>query len=443
MAPLWQQGHDKPLAIHLLVYLPDYHVKNRELLSFDSNCLIDAGNRNELPAHILSLLEASPYEEDEEVPIADIETFLSQQFELSLDIGALIETQQRHYRFHDAGVCRTLGGLSFSPYHLLIEGPAGSGKTQIAMELFSSYLSKNKRPLYLCFNRPLAESVRTAIPEGGFVGNIDRFTDLYMKERAIYDHADHDLGELLTELRNLANKEPIADEWMFDALIVDEAQDLSAEQFMFARCFLRDDSPIVVLRDQMQNLYGKGFTFEATVRLELTGNYRCSQDVIDFTQKLLGRSDNNSYGLKTGIESGLATYRDIEQQRQLLIETINAYLHRGYAIADIAVLSGKGRERSELAAISHIGDFALRKFTGDYTEDGKQIYTEGELELDSIYRYKGRQKAVIILTELDFSDWSERVERLIYCGCTRARLELMVLMSEQAGACVLQRLSRN
>jgi hypothetical protein len=72
----------------------------------------------------------------------------------------------------------------------------------------------------------------------------------------------------------------------------------------------------------------------------------------------------------------------------LLIETIIGYLDRGYVIADIAVLSGKGRERSELAAISHIGDFALRKFTGDYTEDGKQIYTEGELELDSIYRYK-------------------------------------------------------
>lgn len=99
--------------------------------------------------------------------------------------GALIETQQRHYKFYDAGVCRTLSSLSFSPDHLLIEGPAGSGKTQIAMELFSSYLLKNKRPLYLCFNRPLAESVRTAIPEGGFVCNIDRFTDLYMKERAI------------------------------------------------------------------------------------------------------------------------------------------------------------------------------------------------------------------------------------------------------------------
>ncbi len=437
---LWRQGHSKPLAIHLLIYLPDYHVKNRDLLGFDSNCLIDASNKDALPELIRSLLESSPYEKDEKAPIADIETFFTQQFELSLDIGALIETQQRHYKFYDAGVCRTLSSLSFSPYHLLIEGPAGSGKTQIAMELFSSYLLKNKRPLYLCFNRPLAESVRTAIPEGGFVCNIDRFTDLYMKERAIYDHADHELGELLADLRDLANREPIADEWMFDALIVDEAQDLSEEQFMFARCFLRDDSPIVVMRDQMQNLYGKGFAFDATVSLALTGNYRCSQDVIDFTQSLLGRSDDNACGLKTGIESGLATYASTEQLLQLIVESIKGYLDRGYALADIAVLSGKGRERSELASISHIGDYALRKFTGDYTEDGKQIYTEGELEFDSIYRYKGRQKAVIILAELDFDEWSERMERLIYCGCTRARLELMVLMSEEAGACVLRRL---
>ena len=68
-------------------------------------------------------------------------------------------------------------------------------------------------------------------------------------------------------------------------------------------------------------------------------------------------------------------------------------------------------------------------FTGKYDSDGNQLWTEGRLTFDSIYRFKGQEAPAVILVDVEpNTEHLERAEQLLYCGMTRAtvRLDLVV-----------------
>ena len=76
-----------------------------------------------------------------------------------------------------------------------------------------------------------------------------------------------------------------------------------------------------------------------------------------------------------------------------------------------------------------IGNHSIRRFTNEYDEQKNQVYTEGDVVFDTIFRYKGQQAPVIILTDLDESlALNERSRKILYCAMARATvlLELMV-----------------
>ena len=95
----------------------------------------------------------------------------------------------------------------------------------------------------------------------------------------------------------------------------------------------------------------------------------------------------------------------------------------------IAIVSCRGQKSTALADVDRIGKQKLRKFTGKYNANTEQIYTDGELNFDTIFRFKGQQAPCVILVDLD-----ETIERedywvgVLYCAMTRptVRLELVV-----------------
>jgi superfamily I DNA and RNA helicase len=79
--------------------------------------------------------------------------------------------------------------------------------------------------------------------------------------------------------------------------------------------------------------------------------------------------------------------------------------------------------------LDKVGGLDLRQFTGDYDNDGNQIWTEGRLTYDSIYRFKGQEAPAVILVDVDpDTEHLGRAEQLLFCGMTRAtvRLDLVV-----------------
>ncbi|HIE71183.1 MAG TPA: hypothetical protein EYP98_14005 [Planctomycetes bacterium] len=116
------------------------------------------------------------------------------------------------------------------------------------------------------------------------------------------------------------------------------------------------------------------------------------------------------------------TPRDLQKQ-------LSRVLHRlvedeGIDPYDIAVLSGGNRERGPLANVEQVGNFTL---TDDFFAGGrKQIF------FDSIHRFKGLEKLVIILIDLGkhLAEDKSR-ESVIYVGATRAKGHLVVIESAE------------
>ena len=52
--------------------------------------------------------------------------------------------------------------------------------------------------------------------------------------------------------------------------------------------------------------------------------------------------------------------------------------------------------------------------------------------LESIYRFKGQSAPCVILTEVDFDRFDERIARKLFVGATRATMKLMIVATARA-----------
>lgn len=73
----------------------------------------------------------------------------------------------------------------------------------------------------------------------------------------------------------------------------------------------------------------------------------------------------------------------------------------------------------------------LRKFLGRYTADGEPVWSEGELLIESVHRFKGQSAMGVVLAEVDFDQLDEAARRRLFVGMTRAQLGLEVVVSRR------------
>ncbi len=84
---------------------------------------------------------------------------------------------------------------------------------------------------------------------------------------------------------------------------------------------------------------------------------------------------------------------------------------------------------------------SLRSFTGAYDLFGTPVFREGGLLAESVYRFKGQSAPALIFTEIDFEELDEQTLRKLFVGMTRARLKLVLVMSERASLQIVDRMS--
>jgi hypothetical protein len=80
--------------------------------------------------------------------------------------------------------------------------------------------------------------------------------------------------------------------------------------------------------------------------------------------------------------------------------------------------------------IKELAGVQLKKFQY-FSESGEAIWSEGNLLTDSIFRFKGQCADAVILTEIDFDEFTESVKKRLFVGLTRARLMVSLIVSER------------
>jgi superfamily I DNA and RNA helicase len=69
------------------------------------------------------------------------------------------------------------------------------------------------------------------------------------------------------------------------------------------------------------------------------------------------------------------------------------------------------------------------------------MFTEGDILIDSVHRFKGRAAPCVVFTEIDFDTLDDKAVRRILVGATRATMKLTLVVSETSAKVLLERLT--
>lgn len=425
---LYKRPGCSKIRVENLLYCPDYRVQRIETAGLSPERIIDSRRRDELAVVIQQFLPEGKMS----LQATRVDPFLRGLIQLEPDVSALVGRAE-------ALVTRVAGGLAhwarqieIEPFRLRVVGTAGSGKTQLALKEFEATIEAGGRPLYVCFNRPLADHFAQIAPRGGVAATLHMLCDQFLRDYGITPdfRRPHAFDRLVEEAAAL----PIRSDWLFDTVIVDEGQDFRVEWRDLVFRYAREDARILWLEDPMQNLYDlPEVPLPGWVRLRANSNYRSPRGVVNLFAELLPEGGViEPAGPLLDAEVEVLTYADATGLAAQVKEGLRLCQVAGYRPEDIAIVSFRGREQSALFAYTQLGRYTLRTFTGDYDLLGHPLYSDGKVLLDTVYRFKGQAAPAIVFAELDFDALDDRTVRKLFVGMTRARLKLVLVLSERA-----------
>jgi hypothetical protein len=313
-----------------------------------------------------------------------------------------------------------------------VTGPAGCGKTMLAIEVAIHLAAKGNDVLLTCFNKGLVGHLRrsTDSVSGLRVANFHTLcVDLAREagiavpeptggdDRELYDHR---LPELLEEAaRRLGPR--------FDVIVVDEAQDFRPWWWAALLSLHRDpdEGMLYLFADDNQNLYGGGdLPIAEEDRLPpLPANLRNTRRIHEFVSVFYDADRKPAGRGPQGTPVQVLDYTDEASLERLVgLVVTNLVQAEGVPLEDIVLLTPAGRGKSILRSLGRVGDVEL-------TDEP----VEGKLLWSSVHAFKGLERPVVILAELG-ERHEEDVDRYLYVGGSRARNHLIVVARERVAA---------
>ena len=425
-----QNRKGEQLNIDYLIYCPDHTVKNINAAGIDRERVVDGNSKARLSEYIERLLDvdimASP------ALITELHDFFLSSLHIVPDVVSYKSSQERVYRQLLSGLSDVIDNLKFEPFRLRVTGTAGSGKTQVTVAFCDRMLEQGRKPLLLCFNRPLADGLREIVSTGVTVNTYHGFCrEVAEAIGATIDFSKVREDGFWRDVQNILLENGLEEASNFDCLIVDEGQDFDAEMYEIIKLFLTKDAVQLWLEDPLQNLRGmEAVPLPGFVTYNETSNFRTPTSIAGFIKQSLGQ-EFRQRNMLPGLGVHIFEYSRKNQLEGKLVHRINELIKAGFKLGDIAIISCRGMDSTALRETDRLGQHYVRRFTGKYDEHDNQIYTEGELIFDTIFRYKGQQAPVIILNDLDESlEVNERTRKILYCAMTRATVLLELIIEE-------------
>jgi hypothetical protein len=427
-----------------LLYCPDYHVRHPESAGVVAGRIVDASRRDRLPEVVAELLPADA-PADAALKLPELHRFLRDVIQLESDVSALLGRARDMVTRVSGGLAHWARQLEMTPWRLRVTGTAGSGKTQLALAEYRAAIDAGRRPLYVCFNRPLADHF-AAIAPAGAAGQGLACTFHMLCERIVRAHGetpDFSAADAFARLEARAAELAPGAEFRFDAVIVDEGQDFSEAWRDQVLRLAEPAARLLWLEDPLQNLYGRPpVALPGWVGLRATGNYRSPRGVVRMLRSLLP-DEQPAIEAHSPFDAGeveILAYADTAGMLQQVKEAVRLCYSAGFRKQDVAIVSYHGRENSQLMRHDRLGANTLRSFSGRYDLLGQPIFGEGDLLLESVYRFKGQAAPAVIFAEIDFETLDDRALRKLFVGTTRAMLKLVLVISEGAARQLLARL---
>lgn len=426
----------QPIRLEHLLYCPDHVVRSPATAGLSPERIIDAQRREVLCQWIQQVL---PVGEDDALA-ARVDRFLCDIIQLETDVSALVGQARAMVTRVSGGLAHWARQLDLEPFRLRVTGTAGSGKTQLALAEYRAAIEAGKRPLYVCFNRPLADHFARIAPAGGHVGTFHMLCDQLLRAAGITP--DFQQPDAFGRLVAAAAEREVTPAFLFDSVIVDEGQDFAPAWRDLVLRHARPDGRVLWLEDPLQNLYGQPpVELPGWVRLRAESNFRSPRPVVKLLQAIVPPEVKIEAAAPiAAAEVEFLVYRDDATLRECVKDGIRQCYAAGFRKGDVALLSYRGRESSRLLGFNQLGPHTLRTFTGEYDVHGRPVYSDGDVLAETVHRFKGQSAPAVVLAEVDFETLDDQAVRRLFVGATRATMKLVLVLSERAAGILVERL---
>lgn len=315
----------------------------------------------------------------------------------------------------------------------LIYGPAGTGKTLLAVEGARRAAAAGERTALFCYNAGLADWLKRqfldlpAASRPRFAGTLHQFMRQTVPEMMPPKEDRDDFFESrLPEAAAERLQSPC-----FDRIIADEGQDLLRDSFLD----VMDRSLAGGLRRgrwtmfgdfSMQAIYTEVSGSELTdrlarradfARLRLTVNCRNTRNICQEIETVTGVSFRQPPGLTApGPAVEYLTWSDPAEEAEKMDRLLQHLREQKVRPEDIVILSPvrRGKSAAGLLRSTQVKDF---KAAGG-----------GAVRFCTVHGFKGLESRVVILADIA----SFENEKLAYVGMSRATAALYVMVSKQA-----------
>jgi hypothetical protein len=335
---------------------------------------------------------------------------------------------------------------------VLFTGPAGTGKTVLALECARREVAKGNRCLLLCYTRHLGRwlqqqttSMGDSLTTSTFHSFLLSLSGSHAPETAAgREYWEQELPEVAIEA--LIEREPPFRP--FDTLIIDEAQDLIRPKYLeLADLLLRGGLSLGRWRLfgdlEKQAIFNGGIANPEELLETRSGRYptfslrincRNSPRIVSLVRLLGGLNPDYSRVLRpdNGIEPELKFFSTAAEHEQLLAGVLESWYGDGIRGGEITVLSTRG-DKTCLA--SQVGKEPWRSRLKPYAEA-----TPGLIPYASIHAFKGLEASAVVVTDVENVSSAVAAD-LFYVAVTRALHRLTILVSERARADVVSALT--
>lgn len=334
---------------------------------------------------------------------------------------------------------------------ILILGPAGTGKTFMALEIARRKSNRGKRVALICFNKLIGDwlrrSVQNSVLKGPtlFAGSVYQFlielTGIKAPNSPAFEYWD---GEFLDQIEELLTSEEFSARSQFDVLVIDEIQDILVKERLWEvllSFLIGGKNGVYILSGDVESqaIYSghklkrlldelnekanvsKWVLTENCRNYRVVGSAALSLSGIGndlYTEYLRGNGDQDKFDI--------LFYSDNDAQTIRLVNIIKYFRSKGFKNEDIVLLSFKTLQNSIAKRLS-ITEFPVSDIYG----------VKGKIFATSIHAFKGMESKIVVVTDVEVK-LNKLSRDMFYVGVTRATEAVRVLCDERSKESIIQ-----
>ena len=328
---------------------------------------------------------------------------------------------------------------------VVVRGSAGTGKTLCAIDEALRLASANNNVLLCCFNRRLAHSINRAISktENIYVINIHGLMVDLVRRAGLMNNLPRggpdDNPQLFNEDYPALSLEAIDVLGMkenYDALVIDEGQDLLTENYITVLTYLLkggiNGGTWRIFLDPKQNIF-RGFDPSVLEQLEVQGaaakyllNINCRNTRhIAYQTGILADISIDPMPAAEGPDVDFELYEDDKDACRKISRLVNRLLSDGIDPSQIVILSNRRKSSSTMSQGFIDVPYLLIEPGPD------EVPNTGGIGYYTVHTFKGLESDIVILIDLEDIQ-SDFAPSNNYVGASRAKSKLAISLHNSA-----------